>query len=47
MDNIQILTVSSISDFGSVTKVIKVFGSRDAYDKAIKESENELYIATS
>ena len=43
MENIQILTVPPISDFGSVTEIIKVFGSRDAYDKAIKELENELY----
>jgi type I restriction enzyme R subunit len=43
MENIQILTVPPISSFGSVTEIIKVFGSRDAYDKAIKELENELY----
>ena len=43
MENIQILTVPPISDFGSVTEIIKVFGSREAYDKAIKELENELY----
>lgn len=43
MENIQILTVPPISDFGSVTEIIKVFGSRQAYDKAIKELENELY----
>ncbi|HTO14475.1 MAG TPA: DEAD/DEAH box helicase family protein [Edaphocola sp.] len=45
MENIQILTVPPISDFGSVTEIIKVFGSREAYDKAIKELENELYKA--
>jgi type I restriction enzyme R subunit len=43
MENIQILTVPPISDFGSVTEIIKVFGSREAYDKAIKELEKELY----
>lgn len=43
MENIQILTVPPISDFGSVTEIIKVFGSREAYDNAIKELENELY----
>jgi len=43
MENIQILTVPPISDFGSVTEIIKVFGSREAYAKAIKELENELY----
>jgi len=45
MENIQILTVPPISDFGSVTEIIKVFGSREEYDKAIKELENELYKA--
>lgn len=43
MENIQILTVPPISDFGSVTEIIRVFGSREAYDKAIKELESELY----
>ena len=43
MENIQILTVPPISDLGSVTEIIKVFGSREAYDKAIKDLENELY----
>jgi type I restriction enzyme R subunit len=43
MENIQILTVPPISDFGSVTEIIKVFGSREAFDNAIKELENELY----
>ena len=43
MENIQILTVPPISEYGSVTEIIKVFGSRAAYDNAIKELENELY----
>lgn len=43
IENIQILTVPPINKFGSVTEIIKVFGSREAYEKAIKELENELY----
>jgi type I restriction enzyme R subunit len=43
IENIQILTVPPISEFGSVTEIIKAFGSRDTYEKAIKELENELY----
>lgn len=43
IENIQILTVPPISDFGSVTEIIKAFGSREEYEKAIKELENELY----
>jgi type I restriction enzyme R subunit len=44
LENIKILTVPPLSDFGSVTEIIKVFGSREAYDIALKELENELYI---
>jgi type I restriction enzyme, R subunit len=43
MENIQILTVPPINEFGSVTEIIKAFGSRDKYENAIKELENELY----
>lgn len=43
MENIQILTVPPISDFGSVTEIIEVFGSREAYESAVKELESELY----
>ena len=43
IENIQILTVPPISEFGSVTEIIKAFGSREEYEKAIKELENELY----
>jgi type I restriction enzyme R subunit len=43
IENIQILTVPPINDFGSVTEIIKAFGSREEYEKAIKELESELY----
>lgn len=43
IENIQILTVPPINEFGSVTEIIKSFGSREAYEKAIRELENELY----
>jgi len=43
IENIQILTVPPINEFGSVTEIIKVFGSRGEYEKAVKELENELY----
>ena len=43
IENIQILTVPPINEFSSVTEIIKAFGSREEYDKAIKELENELY----
>lgn len=43
MENITILTVPPINELGSVTEIIKIFGSREQYDQAIKELENELY----
>jgi type I restriction enzyme R subunit len=43
LENIQILSVPPINEFGSVTEIIRAFGSREQYEKAIKELENELY----
>lgn len=43
MENITILTVPPINELGSVTEIIKIFGSREQYDQAIKDLENELY----
>jgi len=43
IENIQILTVPPINEFGSVTEIIKAFGSRAEYENAIKDLENELY----
>ncbi|MBL7791388.1 MAG: hypothetical protein JNK77_03615 [Saprospiraceae bacterium] len=43
IEKIQILTVPPINEFGSVTEIIKAFGSREEYERAIKELENELY----
>ena len=43
IENIQILTIPPISDFGSVTEIIKAFGSRESYEAAIRELEGELY----
>jgi len=43
IEDIQILTVPPINEFGSVTEIIRAFGNLEAYEKAIKELENELY----
>lgn len=44
MENIQILTVPPINKIGSVTEIIKAFGSRDKYEKAVRELQNQLYV---
>lgn len=46
IEDIQILIVPPINEFGSVIEIIKAFGSREEYEKAIKELENELYKVT-
>ncbi|HAO49427.1 MAG TPA: restriction endonuclease [Runella sp.] len=43
IENIQILTIPPFNEFGTVTEIIKAFGSRIEYEKAVKELENELY----
>lgn len=43
IENIQILTVPPINQLGSVTEIISAFGSKEEYEKAIKELESELY----
>lgn len=43
LENIQVLTVPPFNAMGSVTEIIKAFGNREEYEKAIKELENELY----
>ncbi|MDZ7614633.1 MAG: hypothetical protein U5K51_13750 [Flavobacteriaceae bacterium] len=36
MENIEVLTVPPINEFGSVTEIIKIFGSRDNTTKPLK-----------
>jgi type I restriction enzyme R subunit len=43
IENIEVLRVQPISDMGSPTEIIKEFGNKDNYLKAIKDLENELY----
>jgi len=43
MESMEVLTIPPINEFGSLTEIIKQFGSRDQYMQAVKELENELY----
>jgi type I restriction enzyme, R subunit len=43
IEDIQILTVPPLNEYGSVLEIIKAFGNKQKYEQAIKELENELY----
>lgn len=43
IEDINILTIPPISEYGSVTEIIQLFGSKDQYEHAVKDLENELY----
>ncbi len=43
IESMEILKVKPLTDYGSPMEIIRVFGSPEAYRKAIKELENELY----
>ena len=43
IESMSVLSVPPINQFGSLTEIIKEFGSRDKYLQAIKELEIELY----
>ena len=43
IESMSVLTIPPINELGSLTEIIKEFGSRDNYLQAIKELEKELY----
>lgn len=45
IESMEVLRVHPLTDFGSPTEIIKEFGGKDKYIKAIKELETELYRA--
>lgn len=44
IENMDILRVQPLTDFGSPLEIIKQFGSKEKYLQAIKELETELYM---
>jgi type I restriction enzyme R subunit len=45
LENIEVLKVPDFSRFGSPLEIVKKFGGKQKYLEAIKELENEIYIA--
>lgn len=43
IESLEVLRVKPLSELGSPIEIIKQFGSKDLYFKAVQELENELY----
>lgn len=43
IEDIKVLSVQPLTEFGSPVQIIKEFGSKDNYLQAVRELENELY----
>ena len=43
IESMEVLRVNPLNEFGSPVEIIKEFGSKEEYLKAVKELENELY----
>lgn len=45
IEDTKVLTLKDFEKFGSPMKIVKLFGGKKAYLKAVKELENEIYMA--
>lgn len=45
LDETKVLELKEFSKFGSPLKIIKAFGGKEAYKKAVQELENQIYTA--
>lgn len=43
IESMEVLRVQPLTDFGSLTEIIREFGGKENYLKAVKEMESELY----
>ena len=43
IEDIKVLSVQPLTEFGSPVQIIKEFGSKEKYLQAVRELENELY----
>ena len=45
IEDTKILQLKEFAKIGSPMKIVKAFGGKEAYQKAVQELENELYYA--
>jgi type I restriction enzyme R subunit len=45
IEETQVLTLSPLTEFGTPTEIVKLFGGRDAYQQAVRELTESLYSA--
>lgn len=45
IEETKVLQLKEFSKFGSPMKIVKAFGGKDAYQKAVQDLENEIYYA--
>ncbi len=47
VEDIKVLSLADFADYGKPAKIVKLFGGKDNYEKAVKELEESLYDETS
>ena len=45
IEETKVLQLDEFHKFGSPMKIVKEFGGKEGYQKAVKELENELFLA--
>jgi len=43
IENSEVLSIDPLSDFGTPPEIIKMFGSKDKYNEAVRDLEKQLY----
>ena len=45
VEDIKVLSLSDFADYGKPAKIVKLFGGKAQYEQAVKELEENIYIA--
>ena len=45
IEDTKVLELKEFAQIGSPLKIVKAFGGKEAYQKAVQELENEIYYA--